>query len=244
MISATILTKDCQDTLAACLDSLKEIDEVIVLDNHSSDATLEIAMRYQNVKIVTHDFVGFGRLHNIAIEYAKHDWILSIDSDEVLSEGALPKEIDEGAVYSFPRHNYFNGKFIRGGGWYPDRVLRLFNRKRTKFSDAAVHEKVMTEGLKVKYLTQPILHYSYRSMEDFLEKMQTYSTLFAEQNAGKRRSSVAKAIFKSIFTFIRCYFLKRGFIDGAEGYIIAKYNAQTAYYKYLKLVYLNALQKD
>ena len=166
-------------------------------------------------------------------------WILSLDSDEVLSKEAVStlssKELSFNKVYSFPFHNYFNQRFIKWCGWYQDRHIRLFPKDRAKFSSDFVHEKVLYEGLTEEKLTTPIEHHSYREISDFLDKMQRYSTLFAEQNRYKKTSSLSKAIFHGCFAFFKSYILKRGIFGGKEGFIIALYNSQTAYYKYLKL---------
>jgi len=242
-ITVTILAKNSAETLAATLDSLQPFAEVLVLDNGSNDATMSIARSYPNVRLIQESFCGFGKLHNRATALAKYDWILSIDSDEVLS-AALAEEIghlnlNPNEVYSLNRCNYFQGKWIRYcSGWYPDPVIRLYSRKATRFTDVPVHEAVMTEGLKIVPLQGPLLHTPYRSIESFLAKMQLYSTLFAEQHAG-RPSSLGKAIGHGIFAFLKNYFFKRGFLGGKEGFIISLYNAHTTYYKYLKLAYQN-----
>lgn len=241
MITATILTKNCQETLGKTLDSLKDFPEVIVYDSGSTDQTLSVAAAYPNVKIINGFFDGFGPTHNRASSQASHDWILSIDSDEVLtpdlSSEILSLGLDPSAVYQIDRRNFYNGKWIRScGGWHPDPVLRLYHRKTTRFTDDAVHEKViLSKEMKKVSLSSPLLHTPYRSMEDFLFKMQSYSTLFAEQNHGKKSSSLLKAIFHGSFAFFKSYFLKRGVLSGKEGFIISIYNGHTAFYKYLKL---------
>jgi hypothetical protein len=157
----------------------------------------------------------------------------------------LVREIQElllnpNSVYSIPRENYFNGKIIRCcAGWYPDPVIRLYNRRHTRFSNDAVHEKILREGVKVVKLQHPLKHTPYRTISDFLDKMQKYSTLFAEQNRGKKRSSFFKALLHGTSAFIKSYIFKRGIAGGKEGFIISLYNSQTAYYKYLKLAELN-----
>lgn len=241
MFTATILTKDNEETIGSVLDSVSSFQEVVLLDSGSTDATIEIAKIYSNVKIFKSPFIGFGPLHNLAAKYASNDWILSLDSDEVLTpelaEEILALKLDSQFVYSFPFNNYFNGKLIKWCGWYPDRHVRLYNKTATSFTNDYVHERIQIDGLKEIKLTSPVKHYSYRSISDFLRKMETYSTLFAEQNTGKKRSSLAKAIFHGGFAFIKSYIIKRGFLGGQEGYIISLYNAQTAFYKYLKLAY-------
>lgn len=239
MISVTLLTKNSEKYLQEVLESLSRFDEVLIYDNGSTDNTLLIAQKFPNVKIEKGAFYGFGKTHNIASNLAKHDWILSIDSDEVVSEGVVDEifalELDESVVYSVARENYYNGKKIKGCGWSPDRQYRLYHRKKTSFTDAKVHEQIKLEGMAHIALKGHLKHYSYDSIEQFLCKMQSYSTLFAEQNKGKKKSSVGKAILHGAFTFFKSFILKRGFLDGKEGFIISSYNAHTAFYKYLKL---------
>ncbi len=243
-ISATVLTKNSEESLASCLQSLERFSEVIVLDTGSVDLTLDIARTFPNVTVYTAHFEGFGALHNRAAAQAQGEWILSLDSDEVLSE-RLVNEIfsltlsDRRTVYSFPFYNYFNGKRIRGCGWHPDYHTRLYNKTETKFSDDLVHEKILKDGLKEVLLHHPVKHYSYRSISDFLRKMQHYSSLYAQQNKHKKGSSLRKALVKSLFAFFKSYFLKRGYLDGREGFIISAYNGHTAFYKYLKLEEMN-----
>lgn len=242
MITVTILTKNCQDTLGATLESLEAFPKVLIYDSGSTDQTLAIAGSFPNVEIIRGNFSGFGPTHNAASNAASTDWILSIDSDEVLtpelSDEILQLQLNPLTVYQIKRHNYFNGKWIRFcSGWYPDPVLRLYHRGQTCFSEDAVHEKILLKkGISLTELRYPLLHTPYRSMGDFLSKMQNYSTLFALQNRGKKRSSLAKAIFHGSFAFFKSFFLKRGFLGGKEGFIISVYNGHTAFYKYLKLL--------
>ncbi len=243
MISVTILTRNSQKYLREVLESLSSFDEVIIYDNGSSDATIEIAMRFPYVTVKKGKFKGFGPTHNIVSSLAKNDWILSIDSDEIvtpeMAEEIKKIPLDPGNVYSFPRHNYFNGKFIRWCGWYPDRQVRLYNRTKTRFTDAQVHESILTVGLSQVPMKGPIRHYSYETHADFLAKMQTYSSLFAQQNAGIKHSSPFKAFLHGWGAFLKAYILKRGFLGGYEGFIISAYNGNTAFYKYLKLYEAN-----
>lgn len=239
MISATVLTKNCEKTLAETLSSLAAFPEVILLDSGSEDATLEIAARYPNVSLHKSTFLGFGPMHNYASKLATHDWILSIDSDEVISDDLaselLSIQLDEQCVYTLYRHNYFNGRHMKWcAGWHPDPVVRLYNRKTTRFSNDLVHEKVLSDGLKTIPLKSPLLHTPYLEMSDFLDKMQRYSTLFAEQRQGEK-SSLTRALLHGTGAFWKSYLFKRGFLGGKEGFIVSLYNGHTAYYKYLKL---------
>ena len=242
VISAIVLTKNSSSTLAKTLSSLADFPEVIVYDTGSEDDTLQIAEKFPYVRIEKGPFLGFGPTHNEAANAASYDWILSIDSDEVVSQ-ELSKEIlglslDSRSVYEIPRRNFFNNKEIRGcAGWYPDRVIRLYHRKTTHFSADSVHEKILSSHMKRRSLSSAILHTPYRNIEDFLYKMQFYSTLFANQNKGKKKGSVLQALLHSYAAFFKSYLLKRGFLLGKEGFIISLYNAHVAFYKYLKLAF-------
>lgn len=243
MITVTILTKNSQKYLHEVLSALRCFDEVLIYDTGSRDNTKEIAKQFTNVTIIDGPFIGFGPTHNQASSQARNDWILSIDSDEVASpemvQQILAIQLKEDHVYSFPRKNYFNNKWIRWCGWHPDRQTRLYNRNKTRFTDAQVHESIITEGMHQHECSGAIIHYSYENLADFLIKMQTYSDLFALQNQGKKRSSPLKALSHSIFAFFKSYILKRGFMGGYEGFVISSYNANTAFYKYLKLYEAN-----
>ncbi|MDX8431799.1 MAG: glycosyltransferase family 2 protein [Candidatus Algichlamydia australiensis] len=233
-ISVVILAKDNEKTIAKALASVASFDEVLLCDTGSTDATVEIAKRFSNVRIIRRSLTNFGALRNEVAKEAKNDWILSLDSDEELSKEFSQPEFESSFVYSFPFKNFFQGKWIKGCGWYPDRHVRLYNRQKTAFSNVHLHEKIQTSGLPVRKLSYPIHHYSYQNTTDFLTKMQRYSELFAKQNAGKK-SSLFKALKHGAWAFFKSYIIKRGFLDGKQGYIISAYNGQTAYYKYLKL---------
>jgi len=244
MITVTILTKNCQDTLGATIESLQKFPEVLVFDSGSTDSTLKIASQFPNVKIVSGVFTGFGPTHNAASSHAAHDWILSIDSDEILTQELVEEifrlDLNPNRIYQIERKNYFNGKWMKWcGGWHPDPVVRLYNRNMTRFTSDAVHETVIVGPLQLTSLSSPLLHTPYRCMEDFLSKMQMYSSLFASQNKGKKQSSLGKAIIHSWLAFVKSYLFKKGFLGGKEGFIISIYNAHTTFYKYLKLMEIN-----
>lgn len=247
-ISVTILTKNSQKYLREVLASVAPFGQVLLYDTGSTDETLAIAAEFPNVSIVRAPFIGFGPTHNLASAAAKHAWILSIDSDEIVTPAMVQAiesaPADPHAVYAFPRHNYFNGKWIKWCGWYPDSQMRLYHREKTRFSDAQVHEAILTDGMTVVPLAAPMVHYSYASLEDFLSKMQSYSTLFAQQNCGKKRATLPRALLHAAFAFFKSYVLKRGFMGGYEGFVISAYNGHTAYYKYLKLREANASAKE
>ncbi|MEO6244514.1 MAG: glycosyltransferase family 2 protein [Opitutaceae bacterium] len=244
-ISATVLTKNSERLLGEVLTSLAWCDEVVVLDTGSTDRTVTIAVAYPNVSLhhLAGSFPGFGRAHQQAVELARNDWILSVDSDEVIS-GELALEIsalplDPESVYTISFQNYFNGKRITTCGWAPDRHERLFNRAVTNFCASEVHERVQTHGQVITSLRHPIRHYSYESLEDFLRKMSSYSRLFAAQNAGKKRSGPCKAVTRSVWAFFKSYLLQLGILQGYEGLAISACKAQTVFWKYLMLYEAN-----
>ncbi|GAB4234364.1 MAG: hypothetical protein Tsb0021_13640 [Chlamydiales bacterium] len=239
MISVTILTKNSEKHLKQVLESTASFPEVILFDNGSEDRTFEIAQEFNNVKIIQGEFKGFGATHNEASSHASHDWILSVDSDEILTPELVEEihhlTLNTRNVYSIPRQNFYRGKWIRWCGWYPDRQYKLYYRKTTSYCTSQVHESIRIEQLFPIPLKHHLKHYPYENIRDFLEKMQRYSDLFARQYQGKRKSTLFTAVSHSAFTFFKSYFLKRGILGGKEGFEISAYNAITAFYKYLKL---------
>lgn len=238
-ISVTILVKNGEKHLEKVLEAVKEFGQVLVYDNGSLDKSKEIAKGFQNVFLLEGPFLGFGPTHNLVSSKAAYDWIFSLDSDEIMTFELL-KEIDnlklnDEAVYAVSRRNYFNNKWIRWCGWHPDFQYRLYNRSRTSFTEAAVHESIKTQGMNIVRLESSLIHYPYETYSDFLNKMQHYSDLFAKERAGKVKSSKSKAIGHALFAFFKSYVLKKGFLGGFEGFYISLYNAETAFYKYMKL---------
>lgn len=240
MITVTILTKNSQETLEKTLQSVKTFPEVLVYDTGSDDATIAIASSFPNTRVIQGKLIGFGPTHNLVSSLATYDWVLSLDSDEVLLPPLIEEihalALDPACVYSIQRKNYFNGRWIKGcAGWHPDWVTRLYHRKNTQFSDVAVHEKVETKHLSTLRLKGMIEHTPYRSMSDFLSKMQTYSTLFAEQHQSTKQGGLLTALCHGWSAFLKSYFFKLGCLNGKEGFIISLYNGHTAFYKYVKL---------
>lgn len=239
-ISVTILTKNSSETIKKTLLSVQGFDEIIVLDTGSSDDTLKICSLFPKVSIHKHNFIGFGPTHNLASSLAKNDWILSIDSDEIVTDNLFhelsSQELNDNEIYSIRRHNFFREKHMKScSGWDPDWVIRLYNKSKTKFSDDMVHEKIISTHSIMKKLRHPLLHTPYRQISDFLQKMQSYSSLFASQNQHKKKSSLTSALLHSSMAFIKSYIFKKGFMQGAEGLIISMYNSHVTFYKYLKL---------
>jgi glycosyltransferase involved in cell wall biosynthesis len=241
-LSVIIITKNEEANIRACIESVAWADEIIVVDSGSSDATVEIC-RELGAQVYVHDWPGFGMQKNRALGYATKDWVFSIDADErVTSE--LRAEIQsalQGAQavgYEIPRLSSFCGRYMHHSGWYPDYVLRLFRRSSGKFLDDLVHERVIVNGPIAK-LQQSLLHESFRDLEQLLAKINHYSTASAQMLHRKNRTaSLKKAVGHALWAFFRSYFLRAGFLDGREGFMLAVSTAEGTYYRYLKLMLL------
>lgn len=246
-ISAVVLVKNSESTLQKTLESLKEFDNVVVYDNYSTDKSLQIAMSFNNVNLVQGEFNGFGWTKNNAASFAKYDWIVTIDSDEVvdplLSHTLLTKELQSDTVYQLTSNTFYKSKQVKHCGWSNQKVKRVYNRTLTRYNSNNVHEEIMADGMKIEVLEGHIDHYSYYSLTQFMMKADYYSTLFAQDNAGKKYSSPKKAFFNALFSFFKTYFLKGGFLDGYIGLVIALSHMVTNFFKYMKLYELNSKLK-
>jgi glycosyltransferase involved in cell wall biosynthesis len=241
-VSATVLTKNSEAKIIKCLESLRSFPDVILLDSGSTDSTLEIASRFPNVRIHRSDFIGFGALKNLAASHASNDWILSIDSDEVLSselaQNVLTHTLNPDQIGTIHRRNHYRGRLIDGCGWQNDISKRLYDRKQVRFSDSLVHESLIGSGELVR-IKGNLNHFPFESASQLLDKAQFYSSLYAAENRFKKHSSVTKAFVKSVTTFIRDYIFKSGFFYGQDGLLIAASNANGSFYKYAKLYEAN-----
>lgn len=239
-ITVTIIAKNSAATLRECLQALGGFSEVVLLDTGSTDETMVIARSFPNVTLYEHPFAGFGPMKNLAISKASNDWILSIDSDEVLEPGLaheiLNLDLDPNRVYAIERDNYYRRKLVRCCGWEGDRVTRLFNRKATRFNSSLVHEALLPgDNLKMTLLKGRMRHYTFDSASELIDKMQHYSTLWAREHAGKKTSSPFKALLRGGLVFFKSYILQKGFLCGHAGLVISISNANGAFYKYIKL---------
>ncbi|MDO6514984.1 glycosyltransferase family 2 protein [Neptuniibacter sp. 2_MG-2023] len=248
MISIIIITKNEAHNIQDCLGSVSWADEIIVVDSGSEDGTQDICHKTVNCTLVETDWPGFGEQKNRALALASHEWVLSIDADERI-DNALKDEIlnaieqSQYDGFEIPRHSQYCGRFIDHSGWTPDYVLRLFKREKAVFSDDKVHERVILNG-KTHKLSNPMQHYSYENLEQVLRKVDQYSTLGAEQlYARGKRCGLGTALYKSFWAFIRTYLLRRGFLDGKHGVMLAISNAEATYYKYAKLALMSSSDK-
>jgi glycosyltransferase involved in cell wall biosynthesis len=239
-ISAIIITYNEEKNIRRCLSSIAWVDEIVVVDSQSTDDTKKIASLFTS-RIFDIKWEGFGKAKDYAKDKASCPWILSVDADEVVTED-LKKEIqkitqseDSLNGYYIPRKSNFLGKWIKHGGWYLDYVLRLFKKNEAKFSHSLVHEKVELNG-EIGYLKNPLLHYTDPSFDHYLEKLNRYTSLSAEQLSREgKKAGVLDLIFRPFFTFFKVYFMKRGFLDGSVGFILAISSAFHVFSKYVKL---------
>src|SRR5262249_22636550 len=237
-LSAIIITKNEAHNIADCLDSVSFCDERVVVDCGSKDDTVAIAQT-KGARTVYHAFAGFGRQFNHALSQATCEWVLSVDADERVTPALasqIVKAIADGAAdgYEMPRSSRFCGRVMRHSGWYPDYVLRVWRRGRARWTDDLVHPRPVCDG-PVARLTEPLIHYAVPRLEDALSRMDRYSTAGAQMLVESgRRASFASGITHGFWTFFRTYVLRRGFLDGREGFLLAVANAEGTYYRYMK----------
>ncbi|MCP5109323.1 MAG: glycosyltransferase family 2 protein [bacterium] len=243
-ISATIITFNEQTNIARAIESLRCCDEVVVVDRGSVDRTVEIAKEL-GAKVVENPWEGFASQKNVAAREATHDWVFSIDADESLSEALegeiwqLKKSGPSHDAYTMPRLAQYLGRWILHSGWYPDRKIRLYDRRKCTWVGNYVHESVKVSG-SVGHLEANLLHYTCDSLFEHLETMNRYTTLAAEQLVAENvHIGWRHLLLDPIWTFLKTYFLKRGFLDGTEGLAIAYMASLYNFVKYAKARFMN-----
>jgi glycosyltransferase involved in cell wall biosynthesis len=240
-ISVTIITKNEEKNIGRCLESLEWADEIVVVDTDSEDRTVEICKQYTD-QVFNETWHGYGKQKNICAAKSQYRWILNIDSDEVVtpeSAEEIQKVLEEGPqypVYHLPRKNYFGDRWVRFGGWYPDRILRLYDKEKVAFSETQVHERLEPDN-NAGSLRKALMHYSYADREDYIERQDRYSTLYAqEKRADGFRANWTHLYLRPLFSFFKNYFLKQGFRCGYLGLFLAKSAACYTYQKYAKTI--------
>jgi glycosyltransferase involved in cell wall biosynthesis len=243
-ISATIITYNEERNLPRAIECLRCADEIIVVDCGSSDRTVEIAEKL-GAHVVESPWPGYAKQKNFAAERASHDWILSIDADESLSEALegeiwhLKKNGPEFDAYTMPRLAQYLGRWIRHSGWYPDRKIRLYDRRKATWMGDFVHESVTVNG-RVGHLESNLLHFTCSSLSEHLKTMDRYTTLAAEQLLANREPVTwQRLVCEPPWTFFRTYVLKLGFLDGVEGLAIANMAALYNFVKYAKARFMS-----
>ena len=238
-ISAVLITRNAASQLEACLDAVSFCDEILVVDSGSTDETVAIAQRRGARVIATH-WRGFGPQKQFAVEQAGNDWVLCIDADERVSEplrDAIRAALAAPAftAYAFPRCNRFLGRYLRHGEGYPDWSLRLFDRRHARWSDDAVHEKVIADGAAGR-LHGDLVHDSAETLEHYLEKQNRYTTLAAQAaHARGKQAGAAQLLLSPTLRFFKFYVLRLGFLDGVPGLIHILIGCGSSFLKYAKL---------
>jgi len=239
-LGVALITRNAAARLAECLQAVAFADQIVVIDGGSTDGTADIARAHGARVIEQTDWPGFGPQKNRAVDALTSDWILSLDADEIVTPelaASIRAAITAPAadVYAVDRLSSFCGHWIHHSGWYPDWIPRLFKRGAARFSDDLVHERLVFDT-PAQRLTGKLMHYSYEDYESVLRKLDAYSTAGARQRflAGKR-GSLRVAVGRGLWAFVRTYLLRRGFLDGRAGLMIALFNAETVYYRFLKL---------
>ena len=240
-ISACIITFNEEDAIRDCLDSIKWVEEIVVVDSFSQDSTVAVCREYTD-KVFQIEWQGHVKQKNCALGYASNEWVLCLDADERVSP-ELKEEINNQLSvhahgfdgYFFPRHSYYLGRWINHGGWYPDYKLRLFKKSKGQWGGKDPHDKVILDGTS-KHLKGDLLHFVYKDLSHQLQTVDNFSTISASvlEYEGKK-FSLLKLLFRSPFRFFEMYVIKRGFMDGLPGFIIAVASSFYVFLKYAKL---------
>ena len=239
-ISSVSITKNEAQNIAACIDSCRQIsDDIIIIDSHSTDATVEIA-KQKGAQVQLIDWQGYGHAKNMGATHSTNDWILSIDADERLDNEMVETlkniDLEKDHIYGFKRLNHVGNQAIKHGEWNPDIKFRLYYKDATSWNLSDVHEQLICGPWHKKTVIPGyLMHYSYRNAEDLVEKLDHYARLGARQMFDKTISPGVFAALKPTFRFLKSYYVKGGFLDGKLGYKIAKANADSVRKKYAYL---------
>jgi len=237
-VSVVIVTKDEERNIRDALESVRDFEDIVVLDAFSSDGTPAICREYTS-RVYQQEWMGYARQKQAAVDRAERQWVLILDADERVTP-ELNKEISEtiqaGAFsgYYLPRKSFFLGRWMRHSGWWPDHILRLFRKDTAYIEPREVHEKVVVNGA-VGYLKEPLEHYTYRTISDYIRKMENYSTLSAQELGDKKDAPLISMALNPFAVFIKMFFLRQGFRDGMHGFILAGLYSFYTFLKYAKV---------
>lgn len=238
--SVAIITKNEESNIEDALISVSAFDDIVIVDAYSIDRTVEICNKF-TPRVYQHAWKGFAEQKQLAVDYAKHQWVLILDADERVTPGLLAEiseKINAGRPegYYIPRKNFFLGRWIRHGGWWPDHVLRLFRKDISHMQRREVHEKMIVDG-PLSYLDSPLEHYTYRTISSYISKMDNYSSLSAKEFKDKGLTSIFfSMMFSPPFVFFKMFFLRQGFRDGIHGFILAVFYSFYTFLKYIKVI--------
>lgn len=242
LLSAVIITRNEEENISRCLDSLKDVaDEIIVLDSFSTDNTIAIASQ-KGAKVVQSSFSGYIEQKNKALQLCSFDYVLSLDADEALSplliESILKAKKDfKHAPYFMNRYNHYCGRFIKHGLWFPDQKVRLFDKRFAYWGGMNPHDKIqLPNNITAHFLKGNILHYSFNNLREHKDRNERMSSIAAREIFERGQKKHWSKIFLSpAWSFFNGYILRLGFLDGYDGYIIARETARMSYLKYQKL---------
>ncbi len=240
LVSVAIITRDEEARLPQCLESLSFADEIVVVDSGSHDRTVAIARAF-GCRVLLEKWRGYARQKQFAVDSCSNDWVLILDADERVpgdTAGQIGEVLDdpeeEFSACSFLRKNYFHNRWIRHCGWWPDRVVRLVDRRKGHFSRELVHERWVSDGV-VKKLDVAVEHYSFQTYSDLIRKMETYSTLAAREILERgSRAGWWSPITHGLWMFVRTYLFELGVLEGFDGFVIAVLNGGGSFLKYAK----------
>jgi len=240
-ISACIITLNEQDNIRDCLESIKWVDEIVVVDALSSDRTADICRQYTD-EVVRRPWAGHVAQKNYALSLAAHDWVLCLDADERVSErlrDEIRRELDNKDVewdgFYFPRQTFYLGRWIKHGGWYPDYKLRLFRKSKGEWTGVDPHDRVRLNG-RAKHLRSPLQHYTYRDIAHHITLMNRYTDISAGQkDAAGIAFPLLHMLLNPIVKFMKTFLIRRGFLDGVPGLVIAISGSFYVFLKYAKL---------
>ena len=238
-ITATIITLNEERNIVRAIESLPCADEILVVDSGSTDRTIELAEK-QGVRVIEAGWLGYAAQKNWAAQQASFDWILSLDADEAVSQAleaeimSLKKSGVRHDAYTMPRLARYLGRWIYHSGWYPDRKVRLYHRDKAEWVGEFVHESVQAGG-RMGHLEGNILHFTCDSLSEHLRTLDRYTTLAAQEIAARKmKVPLWRLILDPAWTFVKTYFVRRGFLDGFEGLTIAYMAAFYTFLKYSK----------
>jgi glycosyltransferase involved in cell wall biosynthesis len=243
-ISATIITLNEEKKIERCLSSLAGIvDEILVVDSNSTDRTEEICRRF-HARVIRNPFPGYVAQKNFAVEKASYHHILSLDADEMVSEELKSSILkvkdnwnDDYDGFAFNRRNFFCGKWIRFCGWYPDRKIRLWDRRKGRWGGTDPHDKVLIDKSKVSLLKGDLFHDAYQTIDEHLKQNYRFAEVAAraKYHEGVKPLFLVHVVFNPMFKFVKNYVLKLGFLDGYYGFVFCMATSLQNFYKYLRL---------
>lgn len=240
-VSVIIITKNEEENIEECLESVKWADEVIVVDSGSTDNTVELAKKFTD-KVIFNEWKGYANQKRFALQLAKNEWVLSLDADERVTEKLKNEILDINDNYAdglrIKRDNYFLGKLIRGCGWGNDYQLRLFKKSKTTLTKRLVHEGFVVEG-RIDKLDNALKHYSYRNFKDAFDKINYYSTLEAIEKQHRKKVNVFTILSTPLIAFLQHFIFRKGYIDGFYGVLVSLLHSYTKLQVQLKIWELN-----